>query len=436
MAGQELVFAIQRAVKKFPPDRFVIQTKTKATGLKMSADGKRVTGIEYSNLKDKSSGVLEAGNVVIATGGFASGGVMLQKYRPDLVKFPTTNGLWATGDGLAMAEESGASLYGIKDVQVHPTAFVNQAKPNESRKTLCAEILRGVGGLLLDRHGKRFANELGKRDYVTAQMLASAGHDAVAPNTFTIFLHGTSAAVADKHVPFYHEKGLLKKFDTLKGAAEHLGLTEGVLLETFAAYDADAAKGEDAFGKKFFHNVPYRPDAGGRGPYYVGYVTPALHYTMGGIKVSEHGEVLKADGTKIEGLYAAGEAVGGVHGENRLGGNALTECVVFGKLVGERMSIAVEKTAAEPPKEAVAAAPKQAGLRPVSAKELGEHGSAASCWVSLYGKVYDFTDFLEDHPAGAEAILEYGGKDGTDIFDKVHTKAMLDDFEPFGVMAK
>ena len=70
----------------------------------------------------------------------------------------------------------------------------------------------------------------------------------------------------------------------------------------------------------------------------------------------------------------------------------------------------------------------------VTKKELGEHATAESCWVSLYGKVYDFTDFLEDHPAGAQAILDYGGKDGTGIFDKVHTKSMLDDFEPFGVM--
>ena len=138
-------------------------------------------------------------------------------------------------------------------------------KPTQPRKTLCAEILRGVGGLLLDRHGKRFANELGKRDYVTGRMLESMGHDAIAPNTFTILLHGKAAAVADKHVPFYTEKGLLKKFATLVEAARHLGLEESVLLETFKEYDAEAAQGQDRFGKKFFHNGPLHPGHGGGG---------------------------------------------------------------------------------------------------------------------------------------------------------------------------
>jgi len=438
MAGQELVYALQRAVKEFASDRVIIKSKTKVTGLRMSDDGAAVTGVNWENVKDKSTGFYEAPNVVIATGGFASGGVMLKKYRPDLQGFPTTNGLWATGDGLAMAEDVGAEMVGIKDVQVHPTAFVDTKSPEKPKKMLCAEILRGVGGILLDRTGSRFVNELGKRDYVTGRMLESKSFK-VSANTFSIVLNGKAAAIADKHVPLYTEKGLLLKFETLSELATHLKVSKETLLETFASYTADSEKGEDQYGKKFFHNMNWVESGG---PWYAGFVTPALHYTMGGIKVSPDGEVLKADGTSIQGLYAAGEAVGGVHGQNRLGGNALTECVVFGKLVGEKMKIGGVKApdtgnvseAAVPEAAVEAPAEKKSGVRKVTKEELAKHDNEKSCWVSLHGNVYDFTDFLEDHPAGPEAILEYGGKDGTDIFDKVHSKAMLDDFEPIGVM--
>jgi len=430
LAGQELVFGVQRVVKKFPKDRVKILTRTRATSF--LTEGGRITGVKWKHTKDGSEGTLETANVVVATGGFASGGETMQKYRPDLVSFPTTNGLWATGEGHSMAEAVGATTVGMKDVQVHPTAFVDAKKPEARKKTLCAEILRGVGGLLLDRHGRRFANELGKRDYLTARMLHSEGIPGD-NNTFTIVLNGKAAAVADKHVPFYSEKGLLRKFEALSDLAAYVGVGEDVLLKTFKEYNEVATSGEDEWGKKFFHNTPYEKDSG---PWFAGHVTPALHYTMGGIKVNEQGEVLRADGTVVTGLYAAGESVGGVHGENRLGGNALTECAVFGRLVGQRIQLNGEVPAAVVPAEVTpvvaAAAAVPAGERKVTRAELAKHASKADCWVSLYVKVYDFTDFLEEHPAGEEAILEYGGKDGTEIFDKVHTRAMLDDFDPLG----
>jgi len=302
---------------------------------------------------------------------------------------------------------------------------------------LCAEILRGVGGILLDRHGKRFANELGKRDYVTGRMIASEGL-SYNPNAFIILLNGRAAAVADKHVPLYHEKGLLVKFDTLKAVAQWAGVPQETILETFNAYNKAAEKGEDEFGKKFFHNMPYTADGG---PWYAGHVTPALHYTMGGIKINNQTQVLRPDGSSIPGLFAAGEVVGGVHGKNRLGGNALTECGVFGMIAGEQVNLSPKQpltSATEAVPEAVPEAAQAAegagGLKKVTVSELANHDKKDDCWVNLYGKVYDFTDFLDDHPAGAEAILEYGGKDGSDIFSKVHSMSMLDDFEPIGEM--
>ena len=108
--------------------------------------------------------------VLIATGGYASdfsSNSLLAKFRPDLVELATTNGAFTTGDGIKFADTTGAQLVDIANVQVHPTAFVDPAKPDVKVKTLCAELLRGVGAILLDAAGKRFVNELGTRDYIT-----------------------------------------------------------------------------------------------------------------------------------------------------------------------------------------------------------------------------------------------------------------------------
>lgn len=113
---------------------------------------------------------LRSDAVLIATGGYASDfsdkDSLLAQYRPDLLGLPTTNGPWTTGDGLKMANSVGARLVDMRNVQVHPTGFVDPAKPDAKVKTLCAELLRGVGAILVDRNGNRFSNELGTRDYI------------------------------------------------------------------------------------------------------------------------------------------------------------------------------------------------------------------------------------------------------------------------------
>jgi succinate dehydrogenase/fumarate reductase flavoprotein subunit len=114
--------------------------------------------------------------VLVATGGYASDfdgkDSLLAKHRPDLLGLPTTNGAWTTGDGLKMANAVGARLVDMRNVQVHPTGFVDPAKPDAKVKTLCAELLRGVGAILLDKNGQRFSNELGTRDYIVDRCVA------------------------------------------------------------------------------------------------------------------------------------------------------------------------------------------------------------------------------------------------------------------------
>jgi len=127
-----------------------------------------------------------------------------------------------------------------------------------------------------------------------------------------------------------------------------------------------------------------------------------------------------------------------VHGANRLGGNALTECAVFGRRAGMAVPLPPrgdEKKMKEDVKEEVKEdedAPVTAAAATVTRAELARHASEDDCWVALYGEVYDFTDFLEDHPAGAEAITRFAGTDGTRGFDAVHSPGMLEEFEALG----
>lgn len=166
------------------------------------------------------------------------------------------------------------------------------------------------------------------------------------------------------------------------------------------------------------------------------------------------GSVLREDGSAIPGLYAAGEVIGGLHGKNRLGGNALSECVVFGRVIGNRIAAQLKSRPASPPSpssthhlhgasllgDAPPETPVLDGVSRggqdgiISRGELSKHKSEKSCWVAIDGKVYDFTSFLDEHPAGAEAILKYGGQDGSEIFHAIHTEEMLEDFKPIGVL--
>lgn len=346
LAGSAMVFAIQKQLEKImanPNGKFELKKWTRAEKLitDPAKDG-AVIGVEYGvytakNQKDAvEKGTLYGKNVLLATGGYASDYTdtsLLKQYRPDLLKYATTNNKGTTGDGHKLAMTAGAKGIDMDDVQVHPTGFHNPADPDNKVKTLSAEILRGEGGILLDTKGKRFSNELGTRDYVTGRMIETDPEHL----KFALILNAAGAAKTETHIGLYTKKRLIHKFDTLDDLAKWdywgPGMTSAILRSSMEAYDQDAKKGIDEFGKKFFHNVPFV----GGGPYYAGIVTPVIHYCMGGLAISPHGNVLKEDGSEILGLHAAGEIIGGLHGQNRLGGNALSEALVFGRMIGERL---------------------------------------------------------------------------------------------------
>lgn len=431
-----------------------------------------VAGISMINVKTGLERQVKTRHVVLATGGYAADtsktGILAQ-HRPDLLGLASTNGKFADGSGHICGINIGAGTIDMNHVQVHPTAFVGKnaapfvierdgdtLKEKKKRKTLCAELLRGVGGLLLDSTGNRFVSELEKRNVVVDVMKARA-MELNSSLSYAIVLNELSAKGAPSHVPHYTKKNLLKKMNTLDELAIYLNVSNTVLDNTFQQYVQNAQEGKDNYGKVDFANwkgFDRKTTAANEfGPFWVGFITPALHYTMGGMRINQFGESLRDDGSIFQGLHVAGEAAGGIHGANRLGGNALTECVVFGRLVGKHIDLNrtdnvrmndnekeedgytqedddVEGEAKEEEEEKVNTLPV------ISMEEVKKHTIETDLWTVIDNKVYDISEKYFEHPGGLSSLLDVGGIDGTDKFDQVHTRAMTDDLELIGILEK
>merc|ERR1711879_464508 len=295
----------------------------------------------------------EYGPVILCSGGFGAdfgSDSLLAKYRPDLLHLPTTNGEHCTGDAIKMGDSIGAKTIDLEWVQVHPTGLVKPDDADAKVKFLAAEALRGVGGLVLDKNGKRFANELGRRDYVTGEMWKNKP-------PFRLCLNKAAADEIIWHAKHYTGRGVMKYYPSGAELAKDMGVDLQVLIDThdghyqaakkqekdpeggpFPAYPSgktwDEPSGKTGSGKKFFHNI-IPGSAVKTEPFYVAIITPVIHYCMGGLEIDTDSAVLGPQGKAIPGLYAAGEVAGGVHGNNRLGGNSLLDCVVFGRVAGK-----------------------------------------------------------------------------------------------------
>jgi len=268
--------------------------------------------------------------VVIAAGGFSTDHTknsLLKEFAPELKDYPTTNGLFAQGKGLKIARDIGAKLVDMELVQVHPTGFIDPSNRDARSKFLAPELLRSIGGILLNEQGKRFCNELQMRDNVSQEILTHCKDKKA-----IMLLGHRSLEGSDLNFDFYLKKGLIKQFDTLEDLCSYYKLPLENAIEELNCYNENKSKvKEDKFGKTKF---PVSIDVYKEKSYYGCEVTPSIHYTMGGIKIDVDGNVQSANEEGIEGLYAAGESTGGLHGRNRLAGNSLMECVVFGRRVG------------------------------------------------------------------------------------------------------
>ena len=257
--------------------------------------------------------------VVLATGGFGANLEKVVEYKPDLAGFMTTNAAGAQGQGIDMAVAIGAGTVDMDQIQIHPTVEANTA-------ALITEGLRGDGAILVNAEGNRFTDEVGTRDVVSAAEIAQTG-------SYSWLIIDQAMVDASSVIQGYIKNGYTVTGETYEALAEAMGVDATAFAATMEKWNACVEAGKDEeFGRTSFAN-PLNT-----APYYAIKVTAGVHHTMGGLTINANTEVLAEDGSVIPGLYAAGEVTGGVHGANRLGGNAVADFTVFGRIAGQQAS--------------------------------------------------------------------------------------------------
>ena len=309
MVGPEITKTLERQVIEVKGIPLVLQANV--TNI-IVQDG-RVTGVElrYNNRNH----TVRAKAVILATGGFGANNDMAAALVPSLRGFATTNQPGATGEGISMAQGIGAALVDMEQIQTHPT--------HAPDREMITEAVRGNGAIMVNRAGRRFVDEMATRDVVSAAILAQEGASA-----FLLFDDSVRRSLAA--IESYVRGGIVLEAPSPEELAALMGGVSGdTLAATVAAYNQAAASGRDSeFARA---NMPRSLSAA---PFYAIEVVPAIHHTMGGVKIDTEARVISTDGSAIPAFYAAGEVAGGIHGTNRLGGNALADIITFGRIAG------------------------------------------------------------------------------------------------------
>ncbi len=291
-----------------------IEVRLNTRAVEILTEGDVVNGIKVEN-KDGSSYNINAKAVILASGGFGANSELVEKFKPELKGFGTTNAPGAQGDAFAMIEKLDVSLTDIEQIQTHPTVvpLINE---------MITEGIRGDGAILVNHEAMRFINELETRDVVSKAILSQNGATAFLVLDEQVY---GKASTYEK----YYNQGLLKQADTLAELAEIMKVDAVQLEKTVADYnEVVKAQMDTEFGRTSLDVELITA------PYYAVEISPAVHHTMGGVTINTNTEVVNNSGEVIEGLFAAGEVTGGVHGANRIGGNAVTDITVFGRIAG------------------------------------------------------------------------------------------------------
>lgn len=300
-----------------------IETVTGATVNKIIMEDGKACGVSgVGSYGEKIT--VHANAVIVATGGFGGNMDRIVQLRPDLAGYISTNVATASGDAVDFLGEVGADFVDMEQIQLHPTVI-----PTDG--ALVGEALRGDGAILVNREGVRFTNETGTRDAVSAAEVAQTGGNVWLIANQEMYEGSAVIKKLDK-------SGYLVKGDTLEELASAMEFDANAtasLLQTVEAWSSYVASGIDP---DFSRDIGTPLTDLSSGPYYAVNVGPGIHHCMGGVKINSDAQVISTDGTPIPGLYAAGEVTGGIHGANRLGGNAVADIVVFGRIAGENAS--------------------------------------------------------------------------------------------------
>ncbi|WP_029685618.1 flavocytochrome c [Tatumella saanichensis] len=275
-----------------------------------------VTGVELTNELQESQSI-HCHSVIVATGGFSANPQMVVSYRPDLAGFVTTNHAGATGSGIALLEAIGAGTVDMGEIQIHPTV-------EQTTSYLISESVRGGGAILVSQQGERFINEMETRDKVSAQIIAL-------PEKSAWILFDQQVREHNKAIETYLSRGFVVSGDSVQQLAAKLEIPATTLQQTLETFNQVVTQQQpDPFGRTTALRQPLD-----QGPFYAIRIAPGVHHTMGGVTINTATEVLDKDKQPLAGVFAAGEVVGGIHGGNRIGGNAVADIVIFGRIAGE-----------------------------------------------------------------------------------------------------
>ena len=319
-----------------------LMTKAKELGipvyLEMNAvelitEGNRVVGVKALT-STETHNFMGKNGVIIASGGFGSNIEMRKKHDPRMdEKILSTNTTGITGDGIVMGEKVGAATTDMEFIQTYPVC-----DPENGALLYTGDVRLAGSAILVNKEGKRFVEELDRRDVISFAITKQTGGVG--------YLFWDQAQLDKTEVAVHHKgeyeallrRGILVKADTIDEAAKHFGIDAKELKNTVEKYNEYAKNGKDLEFNKRGGLLAFT-----EGPYYILKNTPAIHHTMGGLVIDSKGRVLDKNGNPIEGLFAAGEVTGDIHGKNRLGSNAITDITVFGKISGENAAKNLQK---------------------------------------------------------------------------------------------
>ena len=311
--GEYLVAKLKTQVEKLGID---VRVNTKATEILM--DNGQAVGVLAEDAEHTYT--INAKSVVLTTGGFGANFELMASFDPSLANAVTTNHSGAQGDGIMMAQAIGADTVDMDQIQLHPTVI-------QSDGSLVSESFRSLGAIVVNTQGKRFVNDLAGRDVVSqAELKQPDGY------CFIIFDQNLvdHLALSQRFI----DGGYTISGKTYEELAKNMGLSAEAqqnFVNTMDTWNQSVANGID---EEFGRNNGMDDDLS-TAPYYAIKIAPGIHHTMGGIKINTSAEVIDTDGNVIPGLFAAGETTGGIHGGNRVGGNAVCDFIVFGRIAGQ-----------------------------------------------------------------------------------------------------
>lgn len=291
-----------------------IRTSSEVTDLIFS--GNKIQGVKVSF--ENREYTINSKAVIIATGGFGANPTLIEKYQPELTGAISSNHEGATGDAIEWAEKLDMALVQMDKIQAHPTV-------STANNALISRAIRSNGAIMVNKEGKRFCSETSPRNVLTKAIKEQ-------PEGKAFLLFDNKIRTATKSIDSYEQTGQMKKRFNLEDLSWDMAVPYETLNTTITGYNSAVRTGIDIYFVRSRHDMPLEIK---EPPYYAIEVTPGIQHTMGGIKITPKTEVLNSNNQTIQGLFAAGEVTGGVHGANRMEGNAMTDIFVFGRTAAQ-----------------------------------------------------------------------------------------------------